>query len=110
MGEVQTGPTGPDLTKGIAIDAIADGGMLAGHVDENAVLLARDGEEFFAVGAHCSHYGGPLVDGLRVGDTVRCPWHHWNWQLTDGKLESDPRQGVRTYEVAVEGNDVILRA
>ena len=68
--------TGPDLTQGVAINTLADGKMLAGHVGEDAVLLARRGNEFFAIGRTCTHYNGPLAEGLMVDDTVRCPWHH----------------------------------
>jgi apoptosis-inducing factor 3 len=69
-------PTGPDLRQGIAFDDLADGGMLTGHVGDEPVLLARRGEDVFAIGAVCTHYGAPLADGLLVGETVRCPWHH----------------------------------
>ena len=61
-------PTGPDLAKGVALTDIADGGMLVGHVGGDEVLLARRGNELFAVGAHCSHYHGPLAEGLVVGE------------------------------------------
>jgi nitrite reductase/ring-hydroxylating ferredoxin subunit len=40
---------------------------------------------------------------------VRCPWHHWNWRLADGRLESDPRQAVRTYPITIDGDEVVLR-
>jgi NADPH-dependent 2,4-dienoyl-CoA reductase/sulfur reductase-like enzyme/nitrite reductase/ring-hydroxylating ferredoxin subunit len=77
-------PQGPDFTQGLPLAEIADGGLVAGHVGEEAVLLARRGEELFAVGAHCTHYGAPLADGLLVGDTVRCPWHHACFSLRSG--------------------------
>ena len=69
-------PEGPDLTQGVLLADMRDGGMLAGRVGDEAVLLVRNGEDVFAIGARCTHYGGPLADGLVVGDTVRCPWHH----------------------------------
>ena len=46
MSSEQSSPTGPDLTQGVAIDTLADGAMIAGHVGEDAVLLARRGSEF----------------------------------------------------------------
>jgi NADPH-dependent 2,4-dienoyl-CoA reductase/sulfur reductase-like enzyme/nitrite reductase/ring-hydroxylating ferredoxin subunit len=83
-------PTGPDLTKGVAAADLADGGKLVGRVGDDEVLLVRCGAEVFAVGAHCTHYGGALVDGLVVGDTVRCPWHHACFNLRTGEAVRAP--------------------
>ena len=90
MSAEQSKPTGPDLAQGIARDEIPDGGMLAGHVGEEAVLLARRGNDVLAISATCSHYGGPLADGLMVGDTVRCPWHHARFDLRSGEAIGAP--------------------
>ena len=54
-------PAGPDLRQGIALGDLPDGGMVAGHAGGEAVLLVRRGEDIFAVGAVCTHYGGPLA-------------------------------------------------
>ncbi|MEA2962495.1 MAG: apoptosis-inducing factor 3 [Alphaproteobacteria bacterium] len=83
-------PRGPDLAQGIPLDDLADGGMIGGHVGEEPVLLARRGDEFFAIGSSCSHYGGPLADGLVVADTVRCPWHHARFSLRTGEAIAAP--------------------
>src|SRR5215470_748544 len=90
MGAQQSNPTGPDLATGIPIDDLPDGHMLAGHIGDDAVLLARRGNEFFAIGATCSHYGGPLAEGLMVEDTVRCPWHHACFSLRTGEALHAP--------------------
>jgi len=82
--------SGPDLTKGVAVSAIADGSMLTGHARGESVLLVRRGDEFFAIGAVCTHYGAPLADGLLVGDTVRCPWHHACFSLRTGEALRAP--------------------
>ena len=83
-------PKGPDLADGIPLQDIADGGMIGGHVGEDAVLLARCGNELFAIGSTCSHYGGPLAEGLVVGETVRCPWHHACFSLRTGEATAAP--------------------
>ena len=90
MAEQQPNPPGPDLTKGVSIADIAAGQMLLGHVGEDTVLLARQGDEFFAIGATCSHYSGPLAEGLMAGDTVRCPWHHARFSLRTGEAIGAP--------------------
>jgi NADPH-dependent 2,4-dienoyl-CoA reductase/sulfur reductase-like enzyme/nitrite reductase/ring-hydroxylating ferredoxin subunit len=89
----QSKPQGPDLAQGVPRDDVPDGGMLGGHVGEEAVLLVRRSGEFFAIGATCSHYGGPLAEGLMVGDTVRCPWHHARFSLRTGEAVAAPAFG-----------------
>src|SRR5262249_6135736 len=90
MTATQSQPAGPDLTGGIPVDDIAEGRMLAGHVGEDAVVLARRGDAFFAIDGKCTHYGGPLAEGLLVGDTVRCPWHHACFSLRTGEALRAP--------------------
>jgi nitrite reductase/ring-hydroxylating ferredoxin subunit len=90
MNAESSKPTGPDLAQGIPLDDLEDGGMIGGHVGEDPVLLARRGDELFAIGSSCSHYGGPLADGLVVADTVRCPWHHARFNLRTGEAVAAP--------------------
>jgi apoptosis-inducing factor 3 len=90
MGAEQSKPKGPDLAQGVALGSLADGGMIGGHVGDDAVLLARRGDELFAIGSTCSHYGGPLAEGLIVGETVRCPWHHGCFSLRTGEALAAP--------------------
>ena len=81
---------GPDLTAGVPLADIPTDGVFAGRVGDDAVILARLGGEVVALSAHCSHYGGPLAQGLRVGDTVRCPWHHACFSLRTGEALAAP--------------------
>ena len=79
-----------DFTQGVPLAEIADGGMLLGQVAGEAVLLARRGQELFAIGAECTHYHGPLAEGVLVGETVRCPWHHACFSLRTGEALRAP--------------------
>ena len=107
MSAEQSAPSGPDLRKGIHFDDIPDGGMIGGHADGQAVLIARQGDEVFAIGGQCTHYGGPLADGLLVGTTVRCPWHHACFDLRTGEaLEAPALNPVSRWEIVREGSTV----
>jgi NADPH-dependent 2,4-dienoyl-CoA reductase/sulfur reductase-like enzyme/nitrite reductase/ring-hydroxylating ferredoxin subunit len=102
---------GPDLTQGIAVDALADGQMLGGRVGEDAVLLARRGDDFLAIGATCTHYNGPLAEGLVVGDTVRCPWHHACFSLRTGEaLHAPALSPVACFATEVRDGKVFVQA
>jgi NADPH-dependent 2,4-dienoyl-CoA reductase/sulfur reductase-like enzyme/nitrite reductase/ring-hydroxylating ferredoxin subunit len=90
MAQDDQKPAGPDLTKGIATSELPDGKMLVGVVDGEEVLLVRRNGSVHAIGAHCTHYHGPLADGLVVGDTIRCPWHHACFSLKTGEALAAP--------------------
>lgn len=90
MSETAKPLAGPDLAAGIPLDAVADGAMVLGHSQGEPVLVARRGTQFFVIGATCTHYGGPLAEGLLVGETVRCPWHHACFDLRSGEASRPP--------------------
>jgi NADPH-dependent 2,4-dienoyl-CoA reductase/sulfur reductase-like enzyme/nitrite reductase/ring-hydroxylating ferredoxin subunit len=110
MTEDKPAPQGPDLAQGIALAQLADGDKLAGHVGGEEVLLVRRGAEVFAVGAKCTHYQGPLADGLVVGDTVRCPWHHACFDLRTGEaLRAPALSPLSCWLVEHRGGRVFVR-
>ena len=99
--------SGPDLGAGIAETDLADGAMLLGHAQGEPVLLARQGDAVFAIAAHCTHYGGPLADGLLVGTTVRCPWHHACFDLRSGEAVRAPALNpVACYDIERAGGRI----
>jgi NADPH-dependent 2,4-dienoyl-CoA reductase/sulfur reductase-like enzyme/nitrite reductase/ring-hydroxylating ferredoxin subunit len=73
-----------DFAQGIDASGLADGGMIAGHVDGAPALLLRRGEACFIIGAECSHYHGPLAEGVLDGDRIVCPWHHACFDIRSG--------------------------
>ena len=90
MANDDKGPTGPDLSKGVSSGDLPDGAMMAGHIGDDEMLLARQNGKLFALSAHCTHYHGPLADGLLVGYTVRCPWHHARFNIETGEAIAAP--------------------
>ena len=100
MAEASGDLEGPDFEKGCKIDQVADGEMLLGHAFDEQVLVARRGDELFAIGATCTHYGGPLAKGLLVDCTVHCPWHHARFDLRTGEAIAAPAlNNVACYKI-----------
>jgi len=108
MGDKQAATI--DLTRGVSTDSIADGNILAGRVGEQDVLLVRRGDQFFAVRAQCTHYRGPLAEGIVVGNTIRCPWHHACFDLATGDaLRAPGLDPLPCWRVERQGNTVFVR-
>ena len=109
MADQQASPAGPDLSKGVAPSDFS-GHMLLGHVGDEEVLLVRSGSEIFAIDAHCSHYHGPLADGVVDGEHVRCPWHHACFDLRTGEATHAPAfNALAVWKVEREGERIVVR-
>jgi NADPH-dependent 2,4-dienoyl-CoA reductase/sulfur reductase-like enzyme/nitrite reductase/ring-hydroxylating ferredoxin subunit len=103
-------PAGPDLAEGVPLADITDGGSLLGHVGDEAVLLVRQGAEVFAIGAACTHYHGPLAEGVVEGGVVRCPWHHACFDIRTGEaLHAPAFSPLACWTVETKGGTVTVR-
>jgi len=102
--------TGPDLAEGVGLADIPEGGTLLGHVRDEPVLLVRPaGDEVFAIGPACSHYGGPLADGLIVAGQIRCPWHHARFDLRTGEAVAAPAlEPLPCWETRRRGERIVV--
>lgn len=101
---------GPDFGLGIPLADIAEGATLPGRVGDKPVLLSRRDGAFFAVGGACTHYGGPLKDGLIDGDHVRCPWHHACFSLRTGEAVAAPAfDALPCWNTEASGDRVFVR-
>jgi len=110
MAESTSMPAGPDFTQGVDLAQVPVGGVLSGHVGDAAVLLSRIDGKVHAIGATCSHYGGPLGEGLVTGATVRCPWHHACFDLRTGEAVHAPAFApVDCWRVEETGQRIFVR-
>jgi len=111
MGGDQAKLSGPDLGAGISETTLAEDTPVLGHAAGEPVLLVRRGGDVLAVGATCTHYGGPLAEGAVVGDSVRCPWHHACFSLRTGAVERAPAlHALPCYSVARAGGTIRVGA
>ncbi len=86
----ETSPVGPDLAgDGIPADEISES-PTKGQVDGKQVIVMRTADGLRAVAGSCTHYGGPLGDGLCEGGKIHCPWHHAVFDLETGEAVGAP--------------------
>jgi len=99
-----------DLTRGVPAESIADGQMLAGRVGEADVLLVCTAGQFYAVRAQCTHYRGPLAEGIIVDRTIRCPLHHACFDLASGDaLRAPALDPLPCWRVERQGSTLFVR-
>ena len=92
------------------IGEFTDGQMKQVSAEGKEILLSRVNGAFYAVGAHCTHYGAPLVEGVLSGERIVCPWHHACFDITTGDLQEPPAfDALPRYQVKVENDQVIVR-
>jgi apoptosis-inducing factor 3 len=109
MAEASSELEGPDFEKGYETENVRDGEMLLGHAFGEQVLVARRGDDLFAIGATCTHYGGPLAKGLMVDCTVHCPWHHARFDLRTGEAIAAPAlNNVGCYKIEKRGERFLV--
>lgn len=82
--------------------AVAAGGQ--------TIALFNVGGVFYALSNTCPHRGGPLGEGVLMEKVVTCPWHAWSFDVTTGKLATNPTAplGVKTYPVRTEGEEILV--
>jgi NADPH-dependent 2,4-dienoyl-CoA reductase/sulfur reductase-like enzyme/nitrite reductase/ring-hydroxylating ferredoxin subunit len=94
-----------DLTQWTSIDAVADGGLLAGVVGDERIFVSRRGFILKAYSAVCPHISGPLDKGIVADGQIRCPWHHACFDLETGEAVKAPAfDALKAYPVEVKGN------
>jgi NADPH-dependent 2,4-dienoyl-CoA reductase/sulfur reductase-like enzyme/nitrite reductase/ring-hydroxylating ferredoxin subunit len=91
------------------IDDLQDGDMKEVEVGGIKILLTRLDGTFFAIGGECSHYGGPLAQGVLSGMHVTCPWHQARFHIKTGELLAPPAlDSMSRFETRVEKDKVIV--
>jgi nitrite reductase (NADH) small subunit len=98
-----------DFVKAATVAEIPPGTAREAVVNGKPVALFNVDGAFYATSNTCLHRGGPLGQGMLDGPTVMCPWHAWTWDVTTGENASNPVLKIETYEVKVEGDDVLVK-
>jgi len=98
-----------DWMKAIALSELPPGRCAEVSVAGKPVALYNVEGTVYATSNVCLHRGGPLGQGLLEGHSVMCPWHAWSWDVRTGENTANPILRIPSYEVRVEGGDVLVR-
>lgn len=98
--------SGPDLSQGVSAASLQDDQPLLGYVGDQAVMVVKTGGQILATAATCTHYSGPLAEGLVVNGTVRCPWHHACFDLRTGLAKGPALTPLACFDV-IHDHDLV---
>jgi nitrite reductase (NADH) small subunit len=89
-------------------DEVPPGMIREFQIDGKTFALSNVDGKLYAINNLCLHRGGPLGQGELKGNVVTCPWHGWQYDVTTGKLVTNPAVGCETYAVEVRGDDIFV--
>ncbi len=89
-------------------EELAPGTCKSVEVSGSRIALFNAAGKFYAMDDTCGHRGGPLGDGSLNGTIVTCPWHGWQYDVSTGACQANPRVQLTCYEVRIDGDDVTI--
>lgn len=88
---------------------IAPGTARYYEVKGKSIAICNVDGEFYAIDNVCTHDGGPLGQGELLGYEIECPRHGARFDVRTGAVTVLPAVlPVNTYEVKVEGDDILV--
>jgi nitrite reductase/ring-hydroxylating ferredoxin subunit/uncharacterized membrane protein len=104
-------PGSDDYVAVMNVNDLAEGKLTRVDVAGMPAVLLKQGSKIYAIGATCTHQGGPLDEGtLEEGEIVQCPWHGSRFHLRDGSVVNGPAAyAVARFAVRVRNDTIELR-
>ncbi len=98
----------PEFVRVASVTDLAPGQLKEVTVNGKTIALCNVEGTFYALDNVCVHRGGPLGEGYLDGHKVECPWHGWQFDCRTGMMGVDAGMKVPTYEVKIDGADVLV--
>lgn len=78
--------------------------------DGTKVCLANSEGEIYAILDRCTHADFPMSQGsVHGGATIECSWHGARYDMRTGRpIRLPAMRPIRTFEVKVDGNDILV--
>lgn len=98
----------PWVVAGAVADIPEGRGLVVQLAGAEAAAIFRDGDTLSAVSNLCAHQNGPLGEGRVIDGCVTCPWHGYQYRLSDGCAPAPFTERLATYRLALDGERVLL--
>jgi nitrite reductase/ring-hydroxylating ferredoxin subunit len=98
----------PRSVRVAAVSDVPPGRSIEVMADDQVVALFNVDGKFYALDGVCPHAGGPLGEGTLRGTIVTCPWHGWQFDVTNGQNCLNARVTHKSFPVGVDGDDVLV--
>jgi nitrite reductase/ring-hydroxylating ferredoxin subunit len=98
----------PKYIKVAKVNEMPPGTAREFHANGKVIALFNVDGKLYATDSTCLHHGGPLGQGPLEGEVVTCPWHGWQYNVTTGEAVFNKEIKVDTFEVKVEGDDIVV--
>ena len=111
MSKYRGADPSPELVRAARVSDVPAGGMVCVEIDRRDVVLVNLDGRLYALECNCPHNGGPLGRGAldSCEGRLMCPWHCWTWDVRTGRAIMPPvSYRVATYEVRVDGDDILV--
>ena len=102
----------PDFNKVAKVSEVPEGKMKVVSVDGEDICLFNTGGKIHACEESCPHQEGPMHEGTIEDGSIICPWHPAKFDIETGRVDKDidfVKQGLKIYEVKIEGEDVLVK-
>jgi len=90
------------------VDEIPDGERKILNINNLSIGLFHHKGNWYALKNVCLHRGGPVCTGTLEGDTLTCPWHGFQYNVTNGHLLVDDSAHLDSYHIQVRDGEVHL--
>ena len=78
-------------------------------IEGQTIAVFNKGEEFFAIEDTCKHIRRVFGQrGELNGDTITCPLHGWQYNITNGECLMNPQVKMKSFPVKVENGEISL--
>ena len=98
----------PEFVRVASVSDVEPGKVKPVKINGKTIALCNVQGTFYALDDVCIHRGGPLSEGYVEGHKLECPWHGWQFDVKTGITGANAGMRVATYEVRIEGDDVLV--